>query len=432
MRTLIKNGKLVDFENRCFIIRDILIEGERILRVDRNLRATGTERVIDARDLYVSPGFIDAHVHLREPGFSHKETVRTGTRACARGGFTHVFSMPNTSPSPDSIAHLEAYEQLLEEQAIIQVTPVASVTVGLKGDQRSDWETLSKRRIAGFSDDGRPVQAVGDVFGMLRLSKRTGKALMTHSEDLETFEVGAVNRGPVSQALGVDGIPNEAESNMIARDIEILRQAGGHLHICHVSTKESIAMIRQAKLEGLNITCEVAPHHLSLTEEEVLRVGPLAKVNPPLRARADVEAILEGIQDGTVDMIATDHAPHEMSSKKGDITKASYGFSGSEIAFPIAYTYLIKKRRVINLIELIRLMSYNPARIFGLDDEGRVEPGALANLVLLDLSQHEAVDVTQWRSKGKNSPFDGMMLYGKVARTIYRGETVYEEGNDGI
>jgi dihydroorotase len=427
MKILVKNGNLVDFNSNCFIIRDILIDDEWIERIDRNLSPNLADKVIDARGLYVSPGFIDAHVHLREPGFEHKENILTGTQACAKGGFTHVFSMPNTSPSPDTVENLRYILSLIDQSAVIEVTPVASVTRQIAGKIENDLEKLALENIAGYSDDGHPVDDVKFVYDVLKNYQKTGKALMTHSEDLSTFTVGGVNRGKVSKKLGVDGIPNAAEFNMIERDIEILRQVGGHLHICHVSTRESIDLIRRAKLDGLNITCEVTPHHLSLTEDVVLEKGALAKVNPPLRTADDVLAIHEGLKDGTVDMIATDHAPHEMSSKKVDITKASYGFSGVEIAFNVAYTYLVKKERVINLIELMRLMSFNPAKIFGLDKEGRLEVGHYANLVLLDLSKKIEVDVESFASKGKNSPFNGATLFGEVVQTIYKGKSVFKE-----
>ena len=353
MKLLIKGGKLVDFENNCFILRDILIDGKFIKKIDRNIRVQEDFKVIDANNLYISPGFIDAHVHLREPGFEHKETIYSGTKACAKGGFTHVFSMPNTKPSPDSIENLNDLLSRINESAVIKVTPVASVTEGIGGEELVDLKKLSKENIIGFSDDGNPVNSIDYVYKTLLNSIKTKKPLITHSEDRSCFKVGVVNRGKVSEYYSVDGIPNEAEFNMIQRDIDILEETGGHLHICHVSSKESIDIIRNAKLRGLNVTCEVTPHHLSLTEDIVMEKGAMAKVNPPLKTRVDVDRIIKGIQEGTIDMIATDHAPHEIESKKLPIDKASYGFSGAETAFSVAYTYLVKPRK-INLIELFR------------------------------------------------------------------------------
>ena len=427
MKLLIKGGKLVDFKNNCFIIRDILIKDKMIERVERNIRVEADYQVIKATGYYVAPGLIDAHVHLREPGFENKETIESGTKACAKGGYTHVFSMPNTIPKPDSVKNIRHIQKLIDESAVIKVTPIASVT--FDGETKTDFKALSKENIAGFSDDGSPVNNPRFVYEMLHMSQTTGKALITHSEDLSTFKVGAVNRGKVSEYFGVDGIPNEAEYNMIERDIEILRETGGHLHICHVSTKESVQLIKKAKWEGLNITCEVTPHHLSLTEDCLLEKKAFGKVNPPLRTQEDVDAMIAGILDGTIDMIATDHAPHEIDSKLVSIDKASYGFSGTEIAFNIAYTYLVKTR-IINLIELYRLMSFNPAKVFNLENEGNIKENYYANLVLMDLSKNIEVDASKFVSKGKNSPFDGETLNGSVAMTIFEGKIVFKEGNN--
>ncbi len=426
MKILIKGGKLVDFQNNCFIIRDILIDGKCIKKIDRNIRVQDDFKVIDAKDFYISPGFIDAHVHLREPGFEHKETIYSGTRACAKGGFTHVFSMPNTKPSPDSIENLNDLFSRINENAAIKVTPVASVTKGISGEKVVDLKNLSKENIIGFSDDGNPVNNIDYVYKTLLNSIDTRKPLITHSEDKSCFEVGAVNRGKVSEYYNVDGIPNEAEFNMIQRDVDILEEVGGHLHICHVSSKESIDIIRNAKLRGLNITCEVTPHHLSLTEDMVIEKGAMAKVNPPLKTKDDVERIIKGIQEGTIDMIATDHAPHEIESKNLPIDKASYGFSGAETAFSVAYTYLVKTRK-INLIELFRLLSYNPSKVFNIEKEGIIKEGYFANLTLINLRKEYEVKSSEFVSKGKNTPYEGMKLNGKVIMTIYNGEIVFEE-----
>ena len=427
MKLLIKGGKVVDFKNDSFAIRDILINDKDIEKISESIKEQADYEVINAKGLYVAPGFIDAHVHLREPGFEYKETISSGTKACAKGGFTHVFSMPNTNPSPDNIDRVQKINKLISESAVIKVTIVASVTQSIKGDKTTDMRTLSKENIIGFSDDGNPVNNDTYVRQCLINSKTTGKPLMTHSEDKSTFREGVINRGRISELYKFDGIPNEAEYNMIKRDIDILSESGGHLHICHVSTKESVELIREAKQNGLHITCEVTPHHLSLNEEMVLKKGTYAKVNPPLRRQEDVDAIVEGIMDGTVDMIATDHAPHEIESKETSLEKASYGFSGSEIAFSIAYTYLVKENR-ISLMNLFKLMSYNPSNVFDLDREGELKEGYFANIVLLDLSRNYYVDTEKFISKGKNSPFDGTLLNGVINRTIFEGKTVYKEG----
>ncbi|MBN2260270.1 MAG: dihydroorotase [Clostridiales bacterium] len=427
MKILLKNGKLVDFKNNCFVVRDVLIDGEYIERIDRNIHSLQTYKVIDAKDFYVSPGFIDAHVHLREPGGEDKETIYTGTKACAKGGFTHVFSMPNTQPGPDSKENIEKLLETIKKKAVIEVTPVASATKGIDGNELVDVKELSLMKIAGFSDDGYPVENLEFVYKVLLNSLKTRKPLITHSEDRSQFNTGAVNRGICSEYFGVDGIPNSAEYNMIDRDLKILEETGGHLHICHVSAKESIDLIRNAKLKGLNVTCEVTPHHLSLTEKIVIEKGTAGKVNPPLRTEEDRLRLIQGIKDGTVDMIATDHAPHDLDSKNKSIEHASYGFSGAETAFSVAYTYLVRER-AINLIELFRLMSYNPSKVFGLKREGEIIEGYYANLTLVDLTNEFRVDAENFISKGKNTPYQGAVLKGKVEMTIYKGKIVYGEG----
>ncbi len=426
MRILIKGGRVMDFESNTFLPRDILVHDEIIEGIATHLSPEQADQVVEAGGLYISPGFIDAHVHLREPGGEHKETIETGTRACAAGGFTHVFSMPNTSPSPDSPDHLRDLFERIKKSACIKVTPIASVTRGIQGEELVDLKALSKEAIAGFSDDGHPVTAVDFVYEVLLNSIETRKPLITHSEDLSTFTVGAVNRGALSEHFGVDGIPNEAEANMVRRDVGILEETSGHLHICHVSAAETVDIIREAKLKGLKLTCEVTPHHFSLTEEVLYEKGSQAKVNPPLRTRRDVDRIIRGIQEGTVDIIATDHAPHDQASKAVGIEAAAYGFSGAELAFSLGYTYLVKPRH-IDLMTLLRLMSYNPAKIFGLEGEGEIKEGYSANLTLLDLKASYRVEAAGFISKGKNTPFEGSILHGRVKGTMYQGRWVHEE-----
>lgn len=427
MKYLIKGGKIIDFKNDCFEYGDILIDGKIIVKIDKNIQMEDNYNLINAKNKYIVPGFIDAHVHLREPGFENKETIKTGTMACAKGGFTHVFSMPNTMPHPDSEKNLEIIQQIIKKDAVIKVTPIASITEGSLGKKLVEFEKLSKKNIAGFSDDGNPVFSEELMRISLLKSFEYNKPVITHSEDKNTFSVGVVNRGKVSKYYNVDGIPNEAEYKMIMRDIEILKETSGHLHICHISTKESVKSIREAKRKGLNITCEVTPHHFSLSENVVVEKGSYAKVNPPLRKLEDIDEIIKGIKDGTIDIIATDHAPHEDESKNTDIVNASYGFSGAELAFKVAYTYLVKSG-LINLVKLIKLMSYNPAQIFGLKDEGDLQKGFFANITILDLNKNKIVNTDEFISKGKNSPYNEMKLYGEVIMTMYNGEIVSKEG----
>lgn len=383
--------------------------------------------VMDVAGLILAPSFIDVHVHMREPGFEHKATFISEAKACAKGGYTRVFAMPNTSPSPDDVDSYLAIKKRAEA-GIIAIEIIASMSENSHGEITTDVLSLKEAGALAFSDDGRPIMDETVMEEALRKISEAGSILMVHEEDLSTFDVGAIHRGKISEALGIDGIPSVAEWGMIKRDAELAKGTGAHLHICHTSAKESLEIIREYKDQGVRITCEVAPHHLLFTDDLVLEKKGYAKVNPPLREEEDRLAMIEGLKSGVVDCIATDHAPHEKASKELDIDRASFGFSGIETAFSSLYTFLVKPG-IISLERVLYLMSTAPARLMHLDQEGSIEVGKDENLVLIDLKRSKKLTEESLVSMGKNSPLLGETLEGAVVKTIYRGEVVYEKVN---
>ena len=400
-----------------FVPSDIAIEGGKIASVVPAASAASN------RALYALPGFTDVHVHLREPGFSYKETIATGTRAAARGGYARVCAMPNLSLAPDSAAHLQAQLDIIERDAVIDVVPYGTITVNEAGEALSDMEDLAPH-VAAFSDDGRGVQS-GDVMcAAMKKAKSLGKLIAAHCEDNRLLRGGCVHDGAYARAHGLPGICSESEWGQIARDLDLVRKTGCAYHVCHISTKESVDLIRQAKKEGLDVTCETAPHYLLLTEDDLMDEGRF-KMNPPLRTQADREALLQGLMDGTIDMIATDHAPHAAEEKSKGLAGSAMGIVGLETAFPLLYTYLVKKQRAISLERLVELMSLAPARRFGFPCEG-LRPGADANLALWDLDAAYTIDPADFLSKGRATPFEGWKVSGECVETLYRGNTVWK------
>ena len=400
-----------------FVPSDIAIEGGKIASVVPAANAASN------RALYALPGFTDVHVHLREPGFSYKETIATGTRAAARGGYARVCAMPNLSPAPDSAAHLQAQLDIIERDAVIDVVPYGTITVNEAGEALSDMEALAPH-VCAFSDDGRGVQS-GDVMrAAMEKAKSLGKLIAAHCEDNRLLRGGCVHDGAYAKAHGLPGICSESEWGQIARDLDLVRQTGCAYHVCHISTKESVDLIRRAKKEGMDVTCETAPHYLLLTEDDLMDEGRF-KMNPPLRTRADREALLQGLMDGTVDMIATDHAPHAAEEKSKGLAGSAMGIVGLETAFALLYTYLVRMTGLISLVKLVDLMSLAPARRFGFPCEG-LRPGADANLALWDLDAAYTIDPADFLSKGRATPFEGWKVCGECVETLYRGNTVWK------
>ncbi|MCQ2438780.1 MAG: dihydroorotase [Oscillospiraceae bacterium] len=364
------------------------------------------------------PGFADVHVHFREPGFSYKETMESGTRAAAHGGYCAVCAMPNLNPVPDSPAHLRQELEIIEKSALIPVLPYGAITVGEQGEQLAALEELAPF-VCAFSDDGKGLQS-GELMrqAMLR-AKALGKLVAAHCEDNELLRGGYIHDGAYARAHGHRGICSESEWRQVERDLALVRETGVSYHVCHVSTKESVTLIRQAKAEGLDVSCETAPHYLVLCEDELQEDGRF-KMNPPLRGRADREALLEGLLDGTVDMIATDHAPHSAEEKGRGLEKSAMGVVGLETAFPVLYTALVRSG-LMSLEKLVEKLHTNPCRRFGI----QMDPER--DYTLIDLGSAYTVDPSDFHSMGKSSPFTGMEVYGRVIKTVCRGKTVYED-----
>ena len=375
----------------------------------------GAEPFLQFQNVYIFPGFVDVHVHFREPGFSYKETVRTGSLAAAHGGYTGVCTMPNLDPVPDSPEHLAPQLEAIRRGALIDVRPLGAITKGERGEALADMEALAPL-VAGFSDDGRGVQSEEMMEAAMRKAKSLGKIIVAHCEDDLLRGGGYIHDGEYARAHGHRGICSESEWKPIARDLELVRKTGCAYHVCHVSTKESVALIRKAKAEGLDVTCETAPHYLLLDETHLQEHGRF-KMNPPLRSPADREAMIEGLLDGTVDMIATDHAPHSDEEKSRGLAGSAMGVVGLETAFPALYTGLVKTG-ILPLEKLIACLSDNPRARFGFP-LGR-------DFSVWDLSRAEKVDPNTFLSMGRSTPFEGMELFGKNLLTVKDGRIVYD------
>ena len=379
------------------------------------------ENIFDFSDkYYIFPGFVDVHVHLREPGFSYKETVKSGTLASAHGGYTAVCSMPNLNPVPDSRENLDIQLGIIERDACIHVYPYGSITVGQKGEELSDMEAMAKDVIA-FSDDGRGVQSDSMMREAMLKAKSLGKMIVAHCEVNELLKGGYIHDGEYAKAHGHKGICSESEWKQIERDLKLVEETGCAYHVCHISTKESVEIIRQAKKRGVNVTCETGPHYLILCDEDLQEEGRF-KMNPPLRSAEDRAALIEGIKDGTIDMIATDHAPHSAEEKGKGLAGSMMGVVGIETAFPLLYTHLVLKG-VITLERLIELMSVNPRKRFGIS--GGTDEGESADFTVVDLDAEYVIDSGDFYSMGKATPFEGYKVKGKIVHTYIKGEKIF-------
>ena len=415
MRVVLRNGKV--FSGGSFASADLsLIDGVFASPTDDAL-------VSDISSLTVFPGFADVHVHFREPGFSYKETIRTGSAAAARGGYTDVCTMPNLDPAPDSPEHLARQEALIARDACVHVHPYGTITRGEQGRELSDMDALAGRVVA-FSDDGRGVQDEDRMREAMRKAKSLGKIIAAHCEDNALLFGGYIHDGAYAKAHGHRGICSASEYKQIERDLRLAAETGCSYHVCHISTKESVRLIRDARRAGVDVTCETAPHYLLLTEND-LEEGGRFKMNPPLRTEADRDALLEGLCDGTIDMIATDHAPHTAEEKGRGLEKSLMGVVGIETAFPLLYTYLVRKG-VISLAKLVSLLHDNPCRRFGIGNP--IAPGEKANCTVFDLNAEYTIDPADFVSMGKSTPFAGTPVYGKCIYTFCDGKTVWNGG----
>src|SRR5699024_5805120 len=423
MTIILKNAQLL-VENNQLETYDLQIEGERITRIEKEINEAA-DKIIDCQGKLLTPGFIDVHIHLREPGGEHKETIKTGTMAAARGGYTTVCSMPNTNPVPDSVEEVEKLFERIEKDAVVRVLPYAAITKGLKGKERTDISALSNTDIFAFTDDGVGIQTAGQMLEAMQEAAANDRAIVAHCEDNSILYGGAVHEGDVSKRLNVPGILSACESVQIARDVLLAETANCHYHVCHVSTKESVRVIRDAKRAGIHVTAEVSPHHLLLTEDDFVELDTNFKMNPPLRAKADRDALFEGLLDGTIDFIATDHAPHAQDEKAQDMVKAPFGIVGLETAFPLLYTHLVETGEM-TLQQLVDRMTNIPANVFKLP-YGEIETDDIADLTLIDLEKEMTIDVETFYSKGKNTPFNGWDVKGVPVLTIAAGKIVYED-----
>ncbi len=423
MDLLIKNGRVIDPASGVDDMLDALISGGKIAAVGRGLDG-GDALVIDASGLVVAPGLVDMHVHLREPGFEAKETVCTGCAAAARGGVTTLVAMPNTKPATDC-PEIVALVRDKAASTGVNVLPAGAVTVGQRGEQLTDFAALKAAGVPAFTDDGVPIQNLALLRQAMLEVKRLGLPILDHCEDKDLVKNYGVNEGRVSEALGLPGRPAVAEEAQIMRDILLAEDTGAHVHICHISTAKGVDMVRRAKARGVHVTCETCPQYFTLTEDEVLKQGSLARVNPPLRTQADVEGILAGLRDGTIDALITDHAPHTAEEKAKPLPEAPSGMVGLETALALNLTGLYHSG-LLPLARVLELMSRSPAALLGLD-KGRIAVGDDADVVIFDPDEEWTIDREKFASKGRNTPFHGRTVRGKVRYTIANGKIIYQE-----
>lgn len=422
-KILIKNGRVVDPANYIDGKKDILIEDGKIKKVADFIVEDEDTNVIDADEKVVMPGFIDLHVHLREPGFKYKETIETGSKAAARGGVTSICPMPNTKPVIDSP---ESVKDLLKraECSPVHILPIGACTIGQEGKELADIEGMKDAGIVALSEDGKSVMDSALFRKSLKEAARLDLPMFSHCEDKALVEGGVMNKGQKAEELGLPGITNSVEDVIVARDIIMSKEAGNRLHLCHCSTADSVVLVEMAKKQGLPVSAEVCPHHFTMSDDEITEDNGRFKMNPPLRNREDVDALKEGLKTGIMEVISTDHAPHGKEEKDQSMLKAPFGIVGLETSFALGYTELVDKG-VLTLSQLVEKMSVNPAKVLGID-KGNLAPGKAADIVIADITKEYKIDSSKFVSKGKNTPFDGKKVKGRVITTIVDGKIVYK------
>ncbi len=404
---------------------DVLTQDGIITALGQHLAAPAKTTVIDAKGKTLLPGLVDVHVHYREPGFTAKETIKTGALASAHGGFTTVVAMPNLDPVPDNVADLKALIAKNHQDAKIHVEQFAAITQGLHSQKPTDYAGLKQAGALGFSNDGVGVQDAATMFAAMQGAAAVDAPIVAHIEDEGFKGDGVMNAGPYADKLGLPGMSNLTETAQLARDLVLAQASGVHYHACHVSCAESVQLIREAKARGVHVTAEVSPHHLVLADADIPSDNAMYKMNPPLRSKADREALFAGLQDGTIDMIATDHAPHTAAEKTGSMKAAAFGIVGAETALALIYTHYVKTGRA-SLAQLVAWMSTNPARAFNLP-AGQLAVGDVADFTLVDFDTPYVIDGKDWLSKGHNSPFIGDTVYGQVELTVAGGRIAYKK-----
>ena len=424
MTILIQNGHVIDPLTRKDGGYDVLIENDRIQKVEEKIEEEA-DRIIDAKGCYVMPGFIDLHVHFRDPGLEYKETLETGGKAAVRGGVTTVCAMPNTKPVIDNGDKVSAVHERAKNESLSHVIQIGAVTREQKGQELADIEGMAKAGCHAISEDGKSVMNASLYRKGMKIAKENGIAVFAHCEDITMVEGGVMNADENAERLGLKGITNSVEDVIVARDILLAKETGVRLHLCHCSTADSVKMVKLAKEEGLPVTGEVCPHHFILSSEDIKEDDGNYKMNPPLRSKADVEALRQGLKDGIMDVISTDHAPHAAEEKNKSIAKAAFGIVGLETSAALTYTSLVKTG-LLSVMDMAEKMSYNPAKVLGLDEKGSVSEGKIADIVIFDPDKTYKIDKNTFASKGKNTPFDGYEVTGEVAYTLADGKVVYE------
>ncbi len=422
MTILIKNGRLINPSENLDKVMDIFVE-DGIIKEKAESIEKQADTVIDAVGCYVMPGLIDLHVHFRDPGLTYKEDIETGSKAAAKGGFTTVCCMPNTKPVVDNVETVKYIIEKGEKTGLTNVLPVGAVTKNMAGVEITDVEELKKAGICAISEDGKSVMNSGVYRKAMKNAAKANVPVLAHCEDINLVEGGVINLGDKSSELGVKGISNAVEDVIAMRDIMLAKETGATLHLCHCSTKDSVEMVKRAKEEGIKVTAEVCPHHFSMCSDDITSNDGNFKMNPPLRAREDMEALIKGLQDDIMDVISTDHAPHSAEEKAKDLEHAPFGIVGLETSVALTVTNLVKKG-YLTPMQMAAKMSYNPAKVLGIP-KGTLDEGKIADITIIDPDKEYTIDVNTFESKGKNTPFDGYKVSGEVEYTILNGKVVY-------
>ncbi len=424
MKTIIRNGHVLNPSTNMDGVFDVAIENGIISEIAATIATDGADQVIDASGKYVMPGFIDLHVHFREPGFEYKETIKTGAMSSAKGGYTSVCPMPNTNPAIDSKEMVEWVKEKERTDSVVHILPVGAVTKGQAGVEVTDMKGMKEAGAVAVSEDGKSVMDILVYVEGMKEAAKNNLVVMAHCEDKQLVRGGVMNAGKRAEELGLKGITNSVEDVITARDIFLANETGAQLHLCHCSTKDSVSLVKLAKDAGYKVSGEVCPHHFTLADEDIPCDDANYKMNPPLRSRRDVQALKEGLRDGIMDVISTDHAPHSAEEKAKSMAQAPFGIVGEETAFALTVTELVEQGYLTKM-QLVEKMSYNPAKILGIE-KGRLEPGKAADIVIADFDETYTIDTSTFVSKGKNTPFNGKQVKGRVYQTLVDGKIVYD------